>query len=113
MCEYWGFAGQILAFRDFSRGWGRRYGFRAASGHGFGSFDLCEEAVAATCNSFHKAGTFGRIAKGITDFVDCFIEPVIEIHESVCRPEAFLKFFASNDLARAVNSIDKTWKGCP
>jgi len=61
--------------------------------------DLREEAVAATSNSFHEAGTLGGVAEGLTEFVDRFVEPVIEIHESVCGPELFLNFLASDDLA--------------
>jgi hypothetical protein len=61
--------------------------------------DLREEAVASTGNSFHKAGTFGGIAQGLADFVDCLVEPVVEIHESVRGPQSFLKFIASYDLA--------------
>ena len=63
------------------------------------NFDLCKEAVAAASNGFHKAGTFGGVAEGVTDFVDRFVEPVVEIHKSVCGPESFLKFLASYDLA--------------
>jgi len=72
---------------------------RAANRGCIGNFDLSEEAVAATGNSFHKAGALGGIAEGLTDFVDRFVEPVIEIHESVCGPECFLNFLASYDLA--------------
>src|SRR5215472_7884261 len=62
------------------------------------NFDLCEEAVAAASNGFHEAGTFGGVAEGLTDFVDRFVQPVVEIHESVCGPEFFLKFVTSYDL---------------
>jgi hypothetical protein len=65
---------------------------------GISDFVLRDKAIAATRRSFHKAGTLGGIAKRITDFVDRFIEPVIEIHESACGPAFFLKFLASYDL---------------
>ena len=65
-----------------------------------GNFDLRKEAVAATSDSFHEAGTLGGVAQGLTYFADCFVEAVVEVHESVSRPEFFLKFLASCDLAR-------------
>ena len=73
--------------------------FRAANWGCIGNFDLREEAVAATRNGFHEAGALGGVAKGLTDLVDRLVEPVIEIHESVCGPECFLDLLASDDLA--------------
>jgi hypothetical protein len=73
--------------------------FGAANRGCIGNFDLCEEAVAAPSNGFHKAGTFGGVAESLTNFVDRFVEPVVKIHESVCGPEFFLKFLASYHLA--------------
>src|SRR5215469_2486063 len=72
---------------------------RAATRRRVDNFDLREEPVAAASNGFHKAGTFGGVAEGLTDFVDCFVEPVVEIHESVCGPKFFLKFLTGYDLA--------------
>ena len=94
-----GFAREIRPITSLCRGMRRRCEFRAANRDCVGSFDLREEAVAATSNGFHKAGTFGGVAEGITDFVDRFVEPVIEIHKRVCGPEFFLKFLATYDLA--------------
>jgi hypothetical protein len=79
-----------------------RWEFRPANRGCIDSFDLREEAVAATRNGFHKAGTFGRIAEDIADFVDRFIKSVIEIHKRVCGPEFFLKFLATHDFAGAL-----------
>jgi hypothetical protein len=64
-----------------------------------GNSDLGDEAVSAPSNGFHEAGTLGRVAERFTDFVDRFVEPVVEIHKSVCGPKVFLKFLASYDLA--------------
>jgi hypothetical protein len=78
----------------------QRCEFRASNRGCVGRFDFREEAVAAPSNGFHKTGTFGRIAKGLTDFVDRFVEPVVGIHESIRGPKFLLKFFASYDLSR-------------
>jgi hypothetical protein len=94
-----GFVRGIRASRSFWAGVSLRGVFRTGSRRCIGNFDLREEAVAATSNGFHKARTLGGVPQGLTDFVDGFVEPVVEIHESVRRPEFFLKFLASYDLA--------------
>jgi hypothetical protein len=48
-------------------------GFRAVNWSRIGNFDVCEEAVTATSNRFHKAGTLGGVAQGLADFVYCFV----------------------------------------
>src|SRR5262249_53153938 len=70
-----------------------------------------EKAVAATSNGFHKARTLGRVAECLTDLVDRLVEPVIEVHESVCRPESCLKFLASYDLAGMLEQHHKDLEG--
>jgi hypothetical protein len=88
--------------RAITRFWlGMRLGckFRAANRGHFVRFYFRDEAVAATRNSFYKARTFGGVAKSLADFVDPFIEPVVEIDKGVLRPEFFPKFLASYDLA--------------
>src|SRR6266853_3339441 len=99
MFEHCKLARGIPSITSFCPGMWLSCEFRAANRGCIGNFDLREEAVAATRNSFHKAGTRGRVAEGLTDFVDRFVEPVVEIHESVRAPEFFLKFIASYDLA--------------
>jgi hypothetical protein len=64
-----------------------------------GRFDLRKETVAAPRDGFHKTGTLGRISERVTDFAYRFVEPVIEIHESVSGPQLFLEFFTRYDLA--------------
>src|SRR5713101_9664728 len=98
MSEHCECASEIRAIASFCRGMRLSCEFRAANRGCIGNFDLREEAVAATSNSFHKAGTLGGVAKGLTDFADRLVEPVVEIHECVCGPEYFLKFLASYDL---------------
>src|SRR5580704_6867940 len=71
MFDCWELIGEILTFTSLCRGMRRRCESRAADRQCIGSFDLREEAVAATRNRFHKAGIFGRIAEGITNLVDC------------------------------------------
>src|SRR5437899_4833458 len=92
-------ASEIPALTSFCREMRLNCELRAANRSCVGNTDLSEEAVAAAGNGFHKAGTRGGVAEGQTDFVDRFVEPVVEIHESVCGPEFFLKFLASYDLA--------------
>lgn len=99
MFGHCGFADEFRANTSFCRGMSLSCEFLAANRGCIGSFDLREEAVAATSNGFHKAGTLGGVVEGLTDFVDRFVEPVVEINKSVCGPELFLKFLASYDLA--------------
>src|SRR6201984_1189403 len=73
--------------------------FRAANSSRAGTFYFREEAVTATPNGFYKARTFSRVAESLANFADRFVKPVVEIHESVCRPQLFLKFLTSYDLA--------------
>jgi hypothetical protein len=73
--------------------------FRTANRDGIGNFDLREEAVAAASHGFHKARTLGGVTEGLAEFVDRLVETVVEIDESVCRPEFFLKFLARYDVA--------------
>src|ERR1700689_2082357 len=91
----------IKAIRDFCHRRKRRCEFRAANKQCVASFDLREESVTATRNRFYKTWAFGRIAEGIADFVDRFIEPVIEIPKRVCGPESLLKFLTAYDFTRA------------
>jgi len=94
-----GFAGEIRAITGFFYAM-TQSGERGAANSGcIGNLNLREEAVAAPGNGFHKAGTLGGIAKGLTYFADRLVEPVVEIHESVRGPESSLKFLASYDLA--------------
>src|SRR5690242_6367309 len=96
------FLGDTWAVTNFCCGIRLSCEVRAADRGWIDNFDLREEAVAATSNGFHKAGTVGGVAEGLTDLVNRFVEPVVEIHKSVCGPEFFLKFLASYDLARVL-----------
>ena len=96
LCE---FAREIRVIASFCRGMRLSCELRAAKGGCIGIFDLREEPVAAPSNGFNKPWTVGGVAEGLTDFVNRFVEPVVEIHERVCGPEFFLKFLASYDIA--------------
>jgi hypothetical protein len=81
------------------------------SSSGIVNFDLGEEAVSATRNGFHIAGTLGGVAEGLADFANCFIESVVEIDEGVRRPKFFLKLLASYDLAGMLEQHDQDLEG--
>ena len=85
--------------------------FRAASWSCVDNLNLGEEAIAATSNGFHKAGTLGGVAKGLANFADRFVEPVVEIHESVGGPEFLLKLLASYDLAVVLKQHRQDFEG--
>jgi hypothetical protein len=95
-CE---FAREIQAITRLCRWTKLSREFGAANRGCIGNFDLCEEAIAAPSYGFHKTRTLGGVGEGRADFVDCFVEPVVEIHKSVHGPEFSLKFFASYDFA--------------
>jgi hypothetical protein len=56
--------------------------------------------VTAAGESFDEARTFRRVAQYFADFVDGGVEVVIDVDEGV-GPEAFLQFFAAEDIAGA------------
>src|SRR5713101_9864120 len=111
MFGHCGFASQIRAITNFCLVMRQKGEFRAANSGRIRNFDLRKEAVAATRNGFHKAGTLGGVAEGLADFADRFVEPVVEIHESVRGPEFFLKFLASYDLAGMLQQHRQDLKG--
>src|SRR6266852_6454035 len=104
-------ASKSRAITSLCRGMRLRCEFRAANRGCIGNFNLREEAVAATSNGFHKAGTLGGVAEGLADFADRFVEPVVEIHESVRGPEFLLKLLASYDLAGVLSQRRQDLKG--
>src|SRR5262245_1790868 len=85
--------------------------FRAPNKGCIGNSDVSEEAVAATTDSFDEAGTLGGVAEGLADFVDCLVEPVVEIHERVSGPEFLLKFLATDDLAGVLEQRHQDLEG--
>src|SRR5713101_8938808 len=107
-CE---FASEIRAITSLCCGMRLSCQFRAANRGCIDNLDLREEAVPAASNGFHKARTLGGVAEGFPDFVDRFVEPVVEIHESVCGPEFFLKFLPSYDLAGVVKQHRQDLEG--
>src|SRR5216683_3891751 len=99
MLGHCGCASEFRAITNFCHGIRQSGEFRAAIWDCVDNFNLGEEAVSATSNGFYKAGTLRGVAEGFANFADRFVEPVVEIHESVRGPEFFLKFLASYDLA--------------
>src|SRR5580704_5181737 len=85
--------------------------FGAANRGHVGRLYFRKEAVTATRNSFYKARTLCGIAKGLADFADRFVEPVVEIHEGICRPQLFLKFLTSYDLAGVLKQHGQDLEG--
>src|SRR6266481_5904972 len=111
MLGHCGCASELRAITNFCHGIRQSGQFRAANSGRIGGFYLCKEAVAATGNGFHKAGTLGGVAEGLADFADRFVEPVVEIHESVRGPEFLLKLLASYDLAGVLSQRRQDLKG--
>src|ERR1700752_3929257 len=99
------------AITSFCHGMRKSGEFRAASRSGIDNLDLGQEAVAATSNSFHKAGTLDGVAEGLTDFADCFVEAVVKVHESIRGPELFLEFLTSYDFAGVLKQQDQDLEG--
>jgi len=99
MLGHCGCASEFRAITNFCHGIRQSGEFRAAIWDCVDNFNLGEEAVSATSNGFYKAGTLRGVAEGFANFADRFVEPVVEIHESVRGPEFFLKLLASYDLA--------------
>ena len=79
-----GFGSEIRASTGLCGGLSLGCQFRAVNRGRISNLDLREEAIAASSNGFHKARTFGGVAEGFSDFVDRFVEPVVEVHEGVC-----------------------------
>jgi hypothetical protein len=77
--------------------------FRAGNRYRVGRFNVHEEAVATSSHGLYKTRAIGGVSEGFPKFVDCFVEPVIEIHERVRGPELFLQFLASDNLAGVFN----------
>jgi len=98
-----------MQFPSICPGWRLTCESHAAT-RGSCNFDLREEAVAATRNCFHKSRTLGGVAERITDFVDCFIDSVVEIHEGVYGPECFLKLLACYEVAVALKQHHQDFK---
>ena len=77
----------------------------------FRGFDFGEKAVPAPGDRFHEAGTLSGVTEGFTEFVDGFVEPVVEIHKSIGWPEFFLKFLARYDLTGALQQQRQDLEG--
>src|SRR5579862_1396372 len=99
----WQFDRDIRPITNLRCGLRLRCGIPSANRGSIANSDLREKAVATAGNGLDKAGALGGVAQGLPDFVDHFVEPVVEIHKSICGPEFFLKFLATYDFARVLN----------
>lgn len=61
-----------------------------------------DEAITSSWLGLDEARIFGGIAQRVAKLVNCCIQTVIEVNERVCWPKTLLQFFASNDLACAL-----------
>jgi hypothetical protein len=95
-------AALLLCSRE---GWRRREDFLRRS------VDWGDEAVTSAGESFHKAGIFGGVAESVPKPFDCSVEAVVEVYESVRRPEASMQFLASDELAGALQEEGQNVKG--
>jgi hypothetical protein len=111
MLGHCGFASQVPVITSFCHGMRKGGEFRAPSWSGIDNFNLGEEAVAATSNGFHKAGTLDGVAERLADFADRFVETVVEIHESIRGPELFLEFLTSYDITGALKQQGQDLEG--
>src|SRR5882762_5979018 len=63
------------------------------------SIDRGEKAVAATRESFDEARIFSGITQGVAQALDGGIQAVIEVHESVRRPQPASQLLPGDHLA--------------
>src|SRR5580692_614668 len=88
---YRGFPGEFHSNGWFSRKLRPGCGGRPENRWCIDVLDLRKETVAAARHCFHKSGALGGVAESLTDFVDGFVEPMVEIHKGVCSPEFLLQ----------------------
>ncbi len=58
-----------------------------------------QKPIAPPRNRLHKPRAIRRIRQRIPNLVDRLIQPVVEIHVRIGRPNSFLQFFAGNDFS--------------
>ena len=54
-----------------------------------------------TGKGLNKPRFFGRIAQGIAQLTDCYVQAMIEIHEGIIGPKFFSQLFPRDHLAWA------------
>ena len=62
--------------------------------------DDSNEAIAVTGKRLDEARFVGRILQRIAQPLHRVVQALLEVNESVCRPDLLLQFVAGNDLAR-------------
>jgi len=63
---------------------------------------VSDEAVTAASYRLNKTRILRRIAQRLTDFIDRFVESVVEVHDSVGGPKFRLEFLTRYHLAHAL-----------
>jgi hypothetical protein len=63
-------------------------------------FDRYDETVTAARKGLNKLRTIGGISEGFSQSIHGGVYAVIEVDESVRRPELFAEFFPSHEVAR-------------
>ncbi len=73
-----------------------------------------DEAVSSPRQSFHKTRALGRVSQYLADLLDGGVDAVLEVYESVGRPEPFLNLFSGDHLSRAFEKHrqDLKWLAC-
>jgi hypothetical protein len=60
------------------------------------AFQVPQKAVPTLGQGFDETRVFGGIAEGFAQFVNRFVEAVIEIHERIGRPKAAAQLLAGD-----------------
>src|ERR1700694_3879250 len=69
--------------------------------------DGAYKAVTASRDGVKVAWPLSRIAQQLADFLDCRVQTIVEIHESIGRPQRLLQFVPRNDLAGTLKQHTK------
>src|SRR6266404_989356 len=69
------------------------------------------EAVASASKSFHETRIFRGVSKSVAQAFDRGVQPVVEIHEGVCRPKPVAQFFARDYLSRFLQKHGQDLEG--
>jgi hypothetical protein len=72
---------------------------------------VCNKPVSAARNRFDVSGDASGIVQGFAEFVDRGVEAVIEVAESVSRPEEVAELFASDEMAGILDQEGEDFQG--
>src|ERR1700688_2011420 len=68
-----------------------------------------EETISSPCQRLDIPGTGCRIAQGLPQLVHCGVQAVVEIHESVGRPELLAQLLARDHIAGTLPQQGQDW----